>query len=657
MDLLPVVFAPPSPGPYQATLTLYSNDPVQPTIPLTVEGTGVFQGPEIELPDTVHDYGSVRARALTRWWLRVVNLGSEPLILDSALVEVPVTDCQGTFYIEPYEFPITVWPMDTARIPVWFWAPDTGNASAAVEIFSNDPDEPVRWVYLEGSGDPTPVPEGGFFWLHVVQGEIWEHIRSLKTIQDLNGDSIPEVLAVSENDTLYCLNGNAYLTGDVLWKFPTPPPYVERGMIVIPDVDGDGVQDIALATVWGGRQVRVISGKTGTLIWQYDTHEYGEGGWVYEVAKFVDLTGDGIPEILAGAGDDAYGTGPKRGYCFNGATGTKIWEAPAGYAVLGIRAIGDVNGDGVPEVAMATADGSPSSYNVILVDGATGSQIWQQSLASYGAGWTVVPVGDVNDDGTPDLAAGTHGYVVILNGANGSVLHAVNVGSIVVELVPMEDMNGDGTPELLPAGTVPALYNVNPRTGTFNWVATTPDMVFSVAPIEDITGDGVQDLIVGTGYTTNRLQVVSGSSGTPIWESPMSGPVEVVYGIPSIDGNSTMDVLAGTRNGMIAAYSNGAGYDVEEQVQVGSPARLQVWPTVTPGVLKVRWIQPRPGTYRIQVYDVSGRQLLSEVWRVTEREREEYTLDLRKLKQGVYFLGLSNGPRRVSMVRFLKVAP
>ncbi len=652
---IPIVFVPLATGPDQATLTVYSNDPVQPVIPIGVQGTGVLQGPEIELPDTLHDYGSVRARALTRWWLPVVNIGSDPLILDSAIVDIPVIDCQGTFYIEPYEFPITVWPMDTARIPVWFWAPDSGLAEAALGIFSNDPDEPVRWVYLEGSGDPTPVPEGGLFWLHVVQGDIWEHIRSLKTLQDLNGDSVPEVLAVSENDTLYCLNGNAYLTGDVLWKFPTSPPYVERGMIVIPDVDGDGVQDIALATVWGGRQVRVISGKTGTLIWQYDTHEYGEGGWVYEVAEFVDLTGDGIPEILAGAGDDSYGTGPKRGYCFNGATGAKIWEAPAGYAVLGIRAIGDVNGDGIPEVAMATADGSPSSYNVILVDGATGTQIWQQSLASYGAGWTVVPVGDVNDDGIPDLAAGTYGYVVVLSGSNGAILHALNVGSIVVELVPMEDMNGDGTPELLPAGTVPALYNIDPRAGTFNWVATMPDMVFSVAPLADLSGDGVPEIAVGTGYTTNRLMVVSGADGSEIWSNPMSGPVEVVYGISSIDGNATMDVLAGTRNGMIAAYSNGEGYAVSEGAPRKAPVRWRVWPTVTTRWVWLQWTPPGPGSYLLQVFDVTGRRVMTRIWDPGTHGGSRWLLDLQPLKAGVYVIHLKVGPSKTLKAKVLKL--
>lgn len=628
-------------------LLLASFTPIR-SIEKDLEGTIVLEGPEIFLSDTLHDYGDVRSGAQTRWWLEVINLGNQTLVIDSVSFEYILKQEQGEFFVFPYEFPINVYPADTNYIPVWYWAPSIGDVTGSMLIFNNDPSEPIARVHLSGGSNNTPIPEGQPFWSVNVQGDIWEHIRSLKPLQDLTGDGIPEIVAASENDTLYCINGNGYINGDIIWKFPTSPPYLERGMITIPDVDGDSVRDIALATVWGGRQVRVISGRTGSLIWQYDTHEYGDGGWVYEVAEFVDLTGDGIPEILASAGDDTYGTGPKRGYCFNSVTGEKIWEAPAGYAVLGIRAIGDVNNDGIPEVALATADGITQAFNVILVDGSNGAQIWLSNLpSSYGV-WTVVPVGDVDLDGVPDIAAGTMSGVLILNGANGQIIHSIGTISIVSELNLMDDIDSNGYPELLPAGTVPNLYNIDPYEGNYNWITNTPDMVFSAVPMPDFSGDGIQEIIVGTGYNVNKVAVYEGAEGNLLWSANTNGPVEAVYWIPSIDNNETPDVVIGTRYGTIAAYSNGSGWSVNENQNQKVPFSITVKPTVTNGPVRLNISGFTHGNFLINVYDISGRKVKG--WNFTSLKNRTIKLDLSGLSQGIYILKPQFNGRNINSI-------
>ena len=65
------------------------------------------------------------------------------------------------------------------------------------------------------------------------------------------------------------------------------------------DVNYDGINDIAVGTVWGSRAVFAISGRDGSIIWHYDTDEYGSGGWVYEVDTEHDFNNDGIKEVLA----------------------------------------------------------------------------------------------------------------------------------------------------------------------------------------------------------------------------------------------------------------------------------------------------------------------------------------------------------------------
>lgn len=104
----------------------------------------------------------------------------------------------------------------------------------------------------------------------------------------------------------------------------------------------------------GKQKVYAISGKDGNVIWMYDTHQYGGGGWVYEVSYTDDLNGDGIVEVLACAGDDGSGTGPRRAFMFSGADGNMIWERLLNYAVFSVCAIGDITGDGINDVIGGT---------------------------------------------------------------------------------------------------------------------------------------------------------------------------------------------------------------------------------------------------------------------------------------------------------------
>lgn len=83
------------------------------------------------------------------------------------------------------------------------------------------------------------------------------------------------MVAVSENDTLYLIHSDGYLTGDVLWTYSAKSCYTELGLIVVPDINGDGCYDVILGTVWGSRKVYTISGKDGNVIWEFDTHIFG----------------------------------------------------------------------------------------------------------------------------------------------------------------------------------------------------------------------------------------------------------------------------------------------------------------------------------------------------------------------------------------------
>ncbi len=620
-------FSPTSPGTFQDTLWLYTNDPLAPQVPFHLEGEGLVSGPVIFLPETLIDYGTPRAHAFVRHWVAIVNLGNEPLEIYALDTDPPN---RWRWWPEP-ELPLSVAPGDTLRLGLWYHAvprPDSNLTPGTLWILSNDPVHDTLEVILQGGWRIGSLEEGAEIWHLQVTGDLWTHFRAVQVFEDINGDSVPEVLGSSENDTLYCVNGNADGTAEVLWKFTYGTTYTERGLLPFADLDGDGTRDVLIGTVWGDRAVHAVSGRTGQLLWTFSTYAYGQGGWVYEVAPFVDLTGDGIPEALAATGNDSYNTGPRSVFCLNGATGDVVWRALVGYAVFGTRAIADLNGDNIPEVACGTGDGSSEAARVFLLDGATGTVLWQ-TQSPLDAVWTVVPLADINDDGAQDLVAGTNLGVLALSGADGQVLWTFNAGTFCTDLDLLPDANNDGVPEIVPSGTVSNGYLLDGRSGQILWLVNTPDMVFAaaVARLDTLNPESPPVLVLGTGYTSNNLIGVECTDGTPVFSWPMGAPVEDVQVAPSVDLYPSPDYLVGLRDGRLRMISGVWPYAVAETPTARSTT-LRILTPLTRGVLRIQ----TPRTTILRVFNAAGRQVLQQ--RVSGGTVE---LPLR-LPPGVYFV-------------------
>src|SRR5690606_33921501 len=116
-----------------------------------------------------------------------------------------------------------------------------------------------------------------------------------------------------------------------------------------------------------------------------------------------DLDNDGLYEVvwISNNGNlraDTLGPGP--------ATVTPKWSRTADSALATpaqAPVLGDLDGDGEPEVIQALANGQ-----VLILDGATGTlEGWFAVADGVQAEWTAGPiVGDVSGDGTPDLLLG-----------------------------------------------------------------------------------------------------------------------------------------------------------------------------------------------------------------------------------------------------------
>ena len=149
-------------------------------------------------------------------------------------------------------------------------------------------------------------------------------------------------------------------TGVEIWRSTTIDGY---GMMaaVIEDVDSDGVADVVVGS-WENA-VNVLGGIDGVEIWKTVVGTTN-GGDVWTVRGIPDLNGDRVNDVIAGSFD-------LNAYAMSGTDGTILWSYLTGNRVLSVAPVGDLDGDGGPEVAVATQLTS-SSVVVHVVDGGDG---------------------------------------------------------------------------------------------------------------------------------------------------------------------------------------------------------------------------------------------------------------------------------------------
>ncbi len=247
-------------------------------------------------------------------------------------------------------------------------------------------------------------PIGTIIWEYEITDGYDTRPKAIGSIDDINDDDIDELIICSEDDYIRCFDGGARDTGVVLWEHEiyAGSVYSQKGLTIIDDINDDGYDDVVVGAAWGARLIRALSWKTGDELWTHDTHEYGDGSWVYQVDSTFDYNDDGIKDVLAATGDDANGIGPKRVYCLDGTTGLSIWEyflSGPGFSVVGVE---DFTGDSVPDVVAGCSNELETQGFARAIDGATGAGVWSFSTSGSSV-WAVAQIDDAVIGGTREM--------------------------------------------------------------------------------------------------------------------------------------------------------------------------------------------------------------------------------------------------------------
>ena len=387
--------------------------------------------------------------AFTRWFLEIENIGDETLIIND------ISSNEAGFTIdESVVFPLNIASLDSTLIGVWFNPVQTGNYIGELTIENNDDTNNPYIITLNGEGVIEAYPTGAPLWSYMINTSYDNSPKAISPIKDITGDGISVVIICSEDDFVRCFNGNSSGIADVMWEVEISggTTYDQPGLTTIEDLDGDGYEDLIVGTVWADRSITAFSGKTGNQIWKHDTHEYGDGGWVYAVDASHDYNGDGVKDVLACTGDDSSDTGPLRVYCLNGLDGISIWERYIGGPVFSVLGVEDFTGDDIPDVIAGASNADETAGRIYGIDGSDGSIEWTKNTSGSSV-WALLQLDDITGDGVKDIIAGDFGgNYYYINPVNNSQIHQGSIyGALILRFEKLEDVNSDGFSDVLVA--------------------------------------------------------------------------------------------------------------------------------------------------------------------------------------------------------------
>jgi len=466
-------------------------------------------------------------------------------------------------------------------------------------MINKDRDWQIMQKRLSESGSlqqmPAPVIKDGFkdggdliWWFQGI-----ENVECVSKFVDVDEDGLPDVLietydaGAPASDHFYCIKGNSPGYGTVLWSCRPPGGpsnsggYGDQCVSYTEDVNEDGHPDALLGTAWGGRTAYTIDGQNGDVIWSYDTYDEPpyESGWIYSICPIQDLNGDGIDDVLFGAGSDA-----DAAFCVDGTNGNLIWKFSAYDAVFAVAEIADVNTDGKNDALVGAGD----TYDdrIICVSGAsmgTATVLWEHS---FGASvHDVAAIEDVNGDGVQDALAGVwNGYVYCRSGTNGAHIWSYYVGlyQYVMRVVPIDDIDDDGIQDVLIGSWLNAIICVSGVNGAEICSYTVGTLnggdVWTVDAIDDVNGDGYPEALGGS--FDYYVYCVDLRACSTLWTYYTGNRVFTVRGLPDVDGDGIPDALAGTQmlksGGKAYCISGGAPLDTVPHIVSTLPAQNEL---------------------------------------------------------------------------------
>jgi hypothetical protein len=408
---------------------------------------------------------------------------------------------------------------------------------------------------------------------------------------DVDGDGKLDLIAAGgTTNKVAVLKGR----GDGTFSAPVTYPASSPVHLAIADLDGDGRLDIAAC---GGGAVTILYGPTFAAA---STRNISAGTRLMGIAA-ADLDADGKVDLVVA--DAASSTVSNVVVLLNQGGKAFTGQAyPAGDYPSAV-AIADLNGDGIPDVVAADfyaplSTGTWAATVAVLL-GTGGGALASAKLYDTGTNSNAVAIGDLDGDGKPDLAVAN---LADSNPADVAVLHGKGDGTFTYLAslptgsqaydVRLADLDGDGRLDIVaPAyGSASASVFLGGAAGAFTGGAFAVGGGPTAAVPGDFDGDGLPDLAVAA-FLDRSVRILrgagDGSFGAPRVTRIGDGPRSMAAG--DLDRDGTLDLVVAEWAGVSALLGSGDGGFRRSVVAAGSPTFVALADLNADGRLDVAW--------------------------------------------------------------------
>jgi len=384
------------------------------------------------------------------------------------------------------------------------------------------------------------------------------------------------VLGATAASTAFAGGTEAY-TGDLPWAEAAA------------DFNGDGMQDLAVVNYYDN-DVAVLFNTTGSgssTLSLAEEQSFGTGSSPEAIAV-ADFNGDGKPDLVVGN----FGTDTVSVLINTTVPGSSIasfeteQEFTVGYGP-GSVVVADFNGDGLPDIATTSVDGVVAVLLNTTPNGSLTASFTAYQAFTVGSSPWALAAADINGDGLPDLAVvnlDDNTVSVLLNTTSNGASSASFLAQQVFaagnqpQSVAAGDIDGDGQLDLVIVGAgdsnVAVLRNTTAASSSTvsfaaqQTFATANSMSYSVA-LADVNGDGKLDVLVAD----------AGSPRAAVLVNTTTTGAGTMSFAPEQDANSD----AGWGVAVLAADLNGDGMPEIALVSAGDSSVVAFLNTTSPG--------------------------------------------------------------------------
>lgn len=376
------------------------------------------------------------------------------------------------------------WPfltnLDARSIPaIW----DINKDGKKEVIFVTSDVEQARVYVLNADGEII----GG--WPHTIPPALFLFGNSSPVIADLNNDGVPEILVATLNGVLYAWepDGSSYIPGnDGIFASATGSIFGQTmPTIIVSDIDGDKSPEVSVS--WAHPSWPA----GGLWIWRNNATPYsGYYGsfWSFEYVSGMvggDIDRDGLTDlVIAGAETDTFGVWIIKGDSTVLDGWPKMLDLERKQWLLSPPVIGDLTGDGIPEILVSAssleegriyawhADGTPLSDPYMTGDGL---------LVTIPKNIGAPVLADLNGDSLPEIIVRTSPFVgppeeIWAFDTTGSPMPGwpLRAGGSpfsiwTIKSPSLADIDGDFKPEILLSSYDQGLYAWHTSAGKVIW--------------------------------------------------------------------------------------------------------------------------------------------------------------------------------------------